>query len=435
MTVPNLVQPWPLARDDEPFASVQRCCDRIDEVDALVRASVTEPDRRARLRVTRESRAADWSDRTQRPPLHGVPVGVKDIVRVDGLPTRAGSALPPEVLAGPQAAVVDRLERAGAVVAGKTVTAEFASIAPGPTANPHNLAHTPGGSSSGSAAAIAAGMVPLAVGTQTIGSIIRPAAYCGVVGFKPTHGRIPMDGVIPHALTLDTVGFLAADVASITLAARVCCDRWQPGGSANRAPILGIPVGPYLHRAGAETLAVFDRQVMLLRAAGFTVGQVPIMADFERIVARQKVINYYELAGTHAGWFARFEHLYREQTASKIRHGQTIVEPDYLHALADRTEFQRQLVDAMTDAGIDLWIAPATTGVAPRGLDSTGDSIMCLPWSFAGLPALTVPVVTADGELPLGLQCVGQAEFDESLLNWAVDIQAATGAGTLASNR
>ncbi|WP_374205528.1 amidase family protein [Streptomyces sioyaensis] len=185
---------------DDPVAAMHRSCDRIDDVDPQVRAFVPEAGRRTRLlEAARKRAAAGACEAAGRPALYGVPVGIKDIVHADGLPTRAGSALPPEVLGGPQATVVDRLCAAGALIAGKTVTAEFAVTAPGPTRNPHHLAHTPGGSSSGSAAAVAAGMVPLAIGTQTVGSMIRPAAYCGVVGFKPTYGRIPVAGVIPNA--------------------------------------------------------------------------------------------------------------------------------------------------------------------------------------------------------------------------------------------
>lgn len=223
---------------------VARTCDRIDRLDARIKAFVREPDRRGRLAA--EAAAA--------PPgvLSGVMVGVKDIVRIDGMDTRAGSAVPPEVLAGPQAPLVDRLRAAGALVAGKTVTAEFAVTAPGPTRNPHNTAHTPGGSSSGSAAAVAAGMVPLAVGTQTVGSVVRPAAYCGVVGFKPSFGRVPVDGVIANAPSFDTVGVLAADVAMATRGASVLCDDWREPAAGDGRPVLGVPVGPYLDRAGTE---------------------------------------------------------------------------------------------------------------------------------------------------------------------------------------
>ncbi len=277
------------AGTDDPVAAARRTCDRVDAVDRRVRAFVPEPGRRTRLSAAAGVAAAAGAlGPAARPPLHGVPVGVKDIVRVDGLPTRAGSALPPEELGGPQAVVVDRLCAAGALIAGKTVTAEFAVTAPGPTRNPHNPAHTPGGSSSGSAAAVAAGMVPLAIGTQTVGSMIRPAAYCGVTGFKPTYGRIPVDGVIPNAVSFDTLGCYATDVAGVALAASVLLDGWHAPRpeAAERRPVLGIPTGPYLERAGEEALRAFKEQKELLRAAGYRVREVPVMDDFEQIVAQ-----------------------------------------------------------------------------------------------------------------------------------------------------
>lgn len=206
---------------------VERLCTRIDRIDPVIRAFVPEPGRYERLAVEAHTLAA----RGGAGRLYGVPVGVKDVIHVAGLPTHAGSALPPGVLGGPEATLVTRVREAGALIAGKTVTAEFAVAAPGPTRNPRSLAHTPGGSSSGSAAAVAAGLVPLALGTQTIASVIRPAAYCGVVGFRPTYGRIPVDGVIAYAPSLDTPGFFTADVASARLAADVLVDGWRPTGT------------------------------------------------------------------------------------------------------------------------------------------------------------------------------------------------------------
>ncbi|MEU1801013.1 amidase [Streptomyces sp. NPDC019937] len=407
-------------------------CDRIEAADHRVHAFVPEPGRRARLRREARAAAERWPDPAGRPPLYGVPVGVKDIVHVDGLPTRAGSAVPAEALAGPQASLIDRLRAAGALVAGKTVTAEFAVTAPGPTRNPHDPGHTPGGSSSGSAAAVAAGMVPLAIGTQTIGSMIRPAAYCGVVGFKPTHGRIPADGVIPNAPTFDTVGLFAPDTAALSPAAGVLCDDWRPepaggGPGEGRRPVLAVPTGPYLDRAEAEAAAAFEDQVRRLADAGFPVRRVPLPADFDALVARQEVINRYELARTHAEWFPRYGELYREQTAAKIRQGRRIDHEEYASALRDRDRFRDRLTAVMDQEGIDLWITPAATGPAPRGLDSTGDSIMCLPWSVAGVPVLGLPAGRAANSLPLGLQCVARAGADERLLAWGPGIELVLG--------
>lgn len=415
---------------DDPVAAAARTCDRIDAVDGRLRAFVPEPQRRTRLLAAARQLADGGSPApADRPSLYGITVGVKDIVHVDGLPTRAGSALPPEALAGPQAAVVDRLLAAGALMAGKTVTAEFAVTAPGPTRNPHNPAHTPGGSSSGSAAAVAAGMVPLAIGTQTVGSMIRPAAYCGIVGFKPTYGRIPAGGVIPNAAGFDTLGCYAADAAGVTLAASVLCDGWRDdaGGeeSAARRPVLGIPVGPYLERADAEALRAFREHTERLRAAGYVVREVPVMGDFEEIVEQLFTMNRYEVARAHAEWFPRFGDRYREQTVAAIRQGHTIGDAAYEAARDRRAAFGERLARDAAAAGIDLWTAPSATGPAPAGLGSTGSSVMCLPWSNAGLPSLSLPAGRAEGGLPLGLQVVGARGADEALLRAAAGLERA----------
>ncbi|WP_052230104.1 amidase [Streptomyces sp. CT34] len=411
----------------DPVDAVHRSCDRIDAVDPYVRAFVPEDGRRSRLLAAARELAADGPpDPAQRPALYGVPVGIKDIVHVDGLPTRAGSALPPEELGGAQAAVVDRLHAAGALIAGKTVTAEFAVTAPGPTRNPHNPAHTPGGSSSGSAAAVAAGMVPLAIGTQTVGSMIRPAAYCGVVGFKPSYGRIPVGGVIPNAVSFDTLGCYAADVAGVALAAALLCDGWAPDAEGpRRRPVLGVPVGPYLERAGAEALRAFEEQRATLAAAGYEVREAPVLDDFEQVVAQLFTMNRYEVARAHTRWFGRYADRYREQTAAAIRRGHTIGDADYEAARVRRAAFRERLAADAATAGIDLWIAPSATGPAPADLTTTGSSIMCLPWSNAGLPAVGLPAGRAANGLPLGLQLVGAPGADEELLYGAAGIERA----------
>ncbi|MCX4723545.1 amidase [Streptomyces sp. NBC_01020] len=399
-----------------------------------IQAFVPEPGRTARIAAETAAVTARWPDPAHRPPLFGVPVGIKDIIHVDTLPTGAGSALPPEALAGRQATVVDRLRAAGAVIAGKTVTAEFAVLAPGPTRNPRNLAHTPGGSSSGSAAAVAAGMVPLAVGTQTVGSMIRPAAYCGVAAFKPTYGRIPVDGVIPNAPSFDTLGLFAADVAGLVPALAAVCDNWHPyeppTGADHRPPglpVLAVPEGPYLECAEPEALDVFATRVERLLAAGFTVRRIPVMADFEQVRAQLFTMNRYEVARTHAEWFAEYGALYRPETVRAIREGQGITEVEYVRAQRERVAFRDRMAAAM--AGTDLWITPSATGPAPVGLTTTGSSVMCLPWSNAGLPSLTLPAGHAGNGLPLGLQCVGAAGDDERVLAWGALIEAALGEG------
>ncbi|MFF3247458.1 amidase [Streptomyces sp. NPDC002870] len=411
------------AGETDPKEYMERTCARIARVDGTVQAFVAEPGRADRLRDAARELSTRGAEPGERPALYGVPVGLKDIVHVNGLPTRAGSALPPEVLRGEQATVVDRLLRAGALIAGKTVTSEFAVAAPGPTRNPHRPEHTPGGSSSGSAAAVAAGMVPLAIGTQTIGSLIRPAAYCGVVGFKPSHGRIPLDGVVPTSPTYDTLGTLTAKVADAALAAACLCDDWQPARAVPGRPVLGIPDGPYLGFAEPEALAAFDEQVVALRTAGYDVVRVPMFEDFEEDAFQLFVVNLYELARSHAEWFARFEKLYDERTAEAVRQGQSAGDSDYAKALEQRDDFRDRLEAATGRHGVDLWITPSATGPAPFGLDSAGDSVMSLPWSGAGLPCLSIPTARPPAALPLGLQCVARFGDDERLLSWALELE------------
>ncbi|MGW2249574.1 amidase [Kitasatospora sp. NPDC001660] len=428
-----LVRPRSLTREaaelragDPPLTEhVERLCARIERIDPLIRAFVPEPGRHDRLHAEARALARRHPDPDDRPPLYAVAVGIKDIIHVDGLPTHAGSALPPGVLAGPQAVVVDRLRAAGALVAGKTVTAEFAASAPGPTRNPHHPGHTPGGSSSGSAAAVAAGLVPLAVGTQTVGSVIRPAAYCGVVGFRPTYGRIPMAGVIPNAPTFDTLGVFASDVAGAALAASLLCDDWdgrvaesvrRSAGVVRKPLVLGVPDRRYLERAGAEALRAYDAQVERFEAAGMTVCRLDFGIEFEEIVRQLQTINRFELARSHADWFTRFGSLYRPETVASIRQGQGIAEEDREAALQAREHLRELVTGAMDACAVDLWLAPSAIGGAPKGLHSTGDAVMSLPWSYLGMPAVNLPAGrTADG-LPLGLQLVGTAGRDEDLL-------------------
>lgn len=406
------------------LAAVEATCERIAAVDADIRAFMPEDGRPARLAAEARRVAQQWPVAASRPALFGVPVGIKDVFRVDGLPTTAGSALPPDVLAGPEAIAVRRLRAAGALIAGKTVTTEFAMFSPGQTRNPRNLEHTPGGSSSGSAAAVAAGLVPLALGTQTIASVIRPAAYCGVAGFRPARGRIPADGVIPFAPSLDVVGCFAADLAGLSRAAAVLCDGWQAPAGPDARPALGIPAGPYLERASPAALAAFAGHAESLAAAGYPVHQVAVLADIDEIEQLLIVISRFEAARAHARWFERYGELYQAATAAIIEHGRTITASEYAGALAGAARVTRRLAADAERAGIDAWITPAATGPAPQGLASTGDPVMSFPWSLAGLPALTLPAGLVAG-LPVGVQVVAATSTDEILLRWATGLEAA----------
>ena len=393
-------------------------CDRVDRVEEKVRALVPETSRRQRLLDQAAEIGDRWPNPEQRPPLYGVLVGIKDIFRVDGFLTRAGSRLPAELHAGPEAACVTALRRAGALVLGKTETTEFAYFEPGPTRNPHNPRHTPGGSSSGSAAAVAAGFCPLSLGTQTVGSVIRPAAFCGLAGFKPSFGRIDRDGLIMFSESVDHVGLFAQDVAGLRLAGSVLCPDWQ-GVPGPRDWVLGVPEGPYLNQAGAEALAGFEQQVRCLQEAGYPVLRVNTLGDIAALNERHGQLNAAEMAQVHASWFDEYGPLYRPRTAALIQQGKQVTAAALEEGRASRTELRAELARCMREHRIDVWISPAATGPAPEGLSSTGDPAMNLPWTHAGLPALTLPAGRAANGLPLGLQCAAGFGRDEELVSWA----------------
>jgi Asp-tRNA(Asn)/Glu-tRNA(Gln) amidotransferase A subunit family amidase len=366
-----------------------------------------------------------YPDLIKRPLLFGAPVGVKDIFHVEGFTTQAGSRLPPDLLQGPEAKSVTRLKEAGALIFGKTVTTEFAYFFPGPTRNPHNPQHTPGGSSSGSAAAVAAGFCHLALGTQTIGSIIRPAAFCGVVGLKPNYGRISQEGVIPLSPSLDHVGFFVPDVESAINVARALYIDWDEPTQPLKKPRIGIPDGPYLQGASQEGLTHFESVCKLIENAGYELQHIEVMSDFAEIRSRHDVIMSAEAAQFHADWFREYENLYSEKFTELIRRGQQISNDQLQNALAARDNFRSEIRRAFLDHNIDLWICPSTVGAAPRGLESTGDPVMNLPWTQAGLPAINLPAGKNENGLPLGLQVVGNWYKDESLLFWAKDLERA----------
>jgi Asp-tRNA(Asn)/Glu-tRNA(Gln) amidotransferase A subunit family amidase len=400
---------------------INTTCDHIEATEPVLQALLPEPKRRARLLAQAEILQERFADPARRPALYGVLLGVKDIFHVDGFATRAGSQLDPSLFTGPEASCVTALREAGALILGKTVTTEFAYFEPGPTRNPHNIAHTPGGSSSGSAAAVAAGFCPLALGTQTIGSVIRPAAFCGIVGFKPSYGRVPFDGVIPCASSIDTIGFFTQDGAGIELVASLLCSQWRLAGVVHK-PILGVPDGPYLEQVSNEGRQAFTEQLSRLEQAGYTIHHVSVMSDIEEITHRHQRLVAAEIAEVHKPWFDVCASLYRPRTAELLREGQEVSAEERAMALAGCRKLRSELEMAMQQHGLDAWVCPATTGPAPEGLASTGSPLMNLPWTHAGMPVITVPAGKADNGLPLGLQLVAATMADEQLVAWATDI-------------
>ena len=425
MTILPLVEPRPLAATAAALRSgaldllpyIERTLERIDAVEPQIAALMPEQDRHARLKREARDLAARYPEPDTRPPLYGVLVGIKDMFHVDGFATTAGSRVPPSALAGTEATCVTRLRAAGALILGKTVTAEFAYFEPGPTRNPHNPEHTPGGSSSGSAAATAAGFCSLAIGTQTVGSVIRPAAFCGVVGFKPTFDRIPTAGLLLCSPSLDHVGVFTPDMMGMHIAAAALCDNWQPR-TAQRPPVLGVPDGPFLQQASPEAFAAFEQQVVQLRDAGYAVRRVPLFEDIGEIAAGHTRLVQGEMARSHRTWFGQYADLYRPRTAQAIRNGEQI-EPRLLEeARGARGALRQRLEATMEHHGIDIWLSPPALGPAPSGIAATGDPAMNLPWTNTGLPTITFPAGRARNGLPLGLQCTGHWMDDERVLDW-----------------
>ncbi len=404
----------------------------VDELEA--RAAAVEPEidslleedgRWDRLRGAAAELAERYPEPADRPPLYGVPVGVKDIFHAEGFPTRAGSTLPPEALAGPEAAAVTALTDAGALVLGKTVTTEFAYFEPGPTRNPHDTGRTPGGSSSGSAAAVAAGLCPLAFGTQTIGSTIRPAAFCGIVGVKPSYGRVPIDGVIPLSTSVDHVGFFTQDTEGAALAAALLCEDWRPLPPPGERPTLGVPEGPYLEQASDVALDAFAEQLDRLVDAGYDVRRADAFETIEAVNDRHERLVAADAALAHERWFREYGDRYAGSTRELVEEGREVPAGELAAARRGRDGLRAALEGAMDEHGIDAWVAPAAPGPAPEGIDATGDPVMNLPWTHAGLPTVGLPAGrTAEG-LPLGVQCAARFGADEDLLRWSHGIAAA----------
>ncbi|GJM41246.1 MAG: amidase [Ardenticatenaceae bacterium] len=401
---------------------------RFNEREPDVLSFVPEDGRFQRLQQQAQALLDQYPNPAERPLLFGIPLGVKDIFQVDGFTTRAGSQLPTDILQGSEAPSVTTLRQAGALILGKAVTTEFAYFGPGPTRNPFNPAHTPGGSSSGSAAAVGAGIAPLTFGTQTIGSVNRPAAFCGTVGYKPTYDRIDKSGVLPLSASLDHVGCFSNDVAGMELVAGLLCQHWQLVVTEKK-PVLGIPEGPYLQRASEEGRKHFRQMCRQLHEAGFIVKSVESMPDFDKIYARHHQIVAAEAAKFHDAWFGEHAEKYHPKTAELIQRGQKVTDKQLNKAIAGRASLRDKLMQLMDKHGLDLWLSPPARGAAPAGLDSTGDPVMNLPWTHAGLPTLSLPAGKNKAGLPLGLQLTGRWFGDEAMLSFASQIEPLVATG------
>ncbi|HET8569322.1 MAG TPA: amidase [Candidatus Limnocylindria bacterium] len=391
-------------------AAVEAALSRYDETEPRVHAF-------AWLDGERALRLADEADRTPaRGPLHGVPIGVKDIVDTAGIPTENGSVLFRGRVPDRDAALVTNLVRSGAIVLGKTVTAELAFYGPGPTLNPHDAGRTPGGSSMGSAAGVAAGVLTAAVGTQTNGSIIRPAAYCGVVGYKPTHGTVPVEGVFPFAPTLDHPGAIATTVEGCAwlVAAMAGLPLWRLWAEASaETPRFAALRTSEWDAAEDAMRARFQADVDALAAAG---GPIEWPAPPDGLDTGPDVlltIMSYESAHTVAPHVARDPDAVTDVAREFFANASAVGEREYREALRERD----RLIDAFERwvRPFDAVLTPPAFGEAPTP-ETTGSPRFCSRWSLLGAPAVTIPTGRGPHGLPLGLQLVGARGDDRRLL-------------------
>jgi Asp-tRNA(Asn)/Glu-tRNA(Gln) amidotransferase A subunit family amidase len=371
-------------------------------------------------------------------PLHGLPVALKDIIDTRRIPTENGCTLDAGRVPAKDAYVVERLRQAGAIIMGKTVSTELAFLHPGKTRNPHDPEHTPGGSSSGSAAAVADGMVPLAIGTQTGGSIIRPASYCGITGYKPTFGAIPRRGILTQSPTLDTVGVFAADPLGAALLADALFGHdaadtattlappprlFDTAGSAPPLkPVFAFVRPPGWDDADTEVHAAFAE---LVEALGDQAFEVELPRAFSEAAAQRKRINYAEMARHYYRYWRDGADSLAPETRSAIEEGNAIPARDYLAAL-DWAPVLTAGLDEIFER-CDAILCPAATGPAPRGLGFTGDAVFNGLWTLCGTPAVTLPLLTAGNGLPMGVQLVGPRGDDARLLRTAAWLFAQAG--------
>ena len=347
-------------------------------------------------------------------PLHGVPLGIKDLIDTSDMPTCYGSPIYAGYRPAWDAASVALLRAAGAVILGKTVTTEFAMFTPGKTANPHNVAHTPGGSSSGSAAAVADTMVPLALGTQTAGSIIRPASFCGVVGYKPTHGQFSVAGIKALSQTLDTLGGFARSVVDLALLRAALVGGPVQLSALERTPRLGLCRTPQWSHATAATREALESASRQLAAAGAEVRDLELPAAFEHLVAAQETIQIFE--GARCCSYELTMH--RGQLSPKLLEllapAGSISYADYASALTLAATCRQQL-EAMFTVH-DALLVPSAPGEAPAGLDATGNPLFNRMWTLLHTPAVTLPGHTGPNGLPVGVQVIGPLGMDDRLL-------------------
>ncbi|MFC1942796.1 amidase [Chloroflexota bacterium] len=405
---------------------VNSCLERIDAFEKEIQAWAT---------VDRESAlgAANNLDQElrqgkQRGPLHGIPMGIKDIFYTNSLRTQAGYPFWSDFIPSYNSTAVARLKEAGAIILGKTHTTQFAYVDPGPTRNPWNTAHTPGGSSSGSGAAVPAGMCLASLGSQTLGSVLRPAAYNGIVGFKPNYGRISTYGVVPLSWTLDHVGILARSVEDAALIFQAIAgydsryyqsiDEPVPDCLAqlenHKAPRLGLVKEYFFDHADDEMREHTEKVVESLRQAGADIKEVTLPPSFASIQDNSRTIITVEAASYHEDMYTEHKDQYGPEMAKLIKEGLSVPGARYARAIQTRLQQCADIEPLLNE--VDAMLTPGVPGAAPYGLSSTGNPVMQAPWTIMGVPSIGLPTGLSKNGLPLAIQLAGSRKSEASLL-------------------
>ena len=394
---------------------VERCLERIARFEPQVRAWVMVDSEAARASAQRLDQ--EQKQGRCRGPLHGIPIGIKDIIDVAGWPTKAGSPLRENHRAEQDAPIVSRLRNAGAIILGKTVTTQFASFDPPPTRNPWNLERTPGGSSSGSAAAVACGMCLAAIGTQTGGSITRPAAYCGIAGCKPTWGRVSTTGIVPFSFHLDSPGPMARSVGDLAIVLQTIAGYDPSDPVSQNAPIddeffapfdrplkIGVLEEYFFESADEGVRKAALDAIERLRAAGLQTETVALPASFAAAHSGQRLVMAVDAAAYHSDNFPSRREQYAPNIRSVLDEGRAASAVEYSLALGRQLQFRRDMLKTLE--GFDALLTPATDTTAP-GPETTGSPRFNMPWSYAGLPTVSIPCGLAGDKQPVALQFVG----------------------------
>ena len=400
----------------------------------LERMDALEPQLEAWVRVDRETVLADAQQRQDELEsgaatglLHGVPIGIKDIYHIAGVPTTAGSKVYANYVPDETAVTIELLQKAGAIMLGKTVTTEFACLDPSHTKNPWNSAHTPGGSSSGSAVSVAARMCPVAMGSQTVGSVLRPASYNGIVGLKPTYGRVSRRGVVPVSWSLDTVGWMGRSVEDMALllqvmagpdeqdpvASRLPAGDYLSGLESAGPPTIGLITSFFMEESDQETQKRTRGVLEELRSAGATVVELKLPESFQTAVQDQLLIMGVEAAAFHKPMYEKQAQDYRPKIREMLRQGLETDGTTYSKALERRLRFSADMKVLAEQA--DVLLTPSTPTAPLADLTNTGDTRFQGPWTSCGLPTITLPAGLAESGLPMGIQLIAPP-FEEARL-------------------